>query len=319
MKLHWKIDECSLYFGRLHLRGWCHHVDAAIVRVEILLAENTHAVALASFGQPSADVAAGLGPTAARARFDEWVEAPEEMLGRPFALRFWFADGSSALGEDALTNAAWGDPYFQGWENFLLMLDAFPSGAVLEIGSRARSAITRRGRIPARLDYVGLDILAGPNVDVVGDAHELARLFAGRKFVAAFSTSVFEHLAMPWKVAVDLNRVLAPGGLVYTATHQTWPIHEEPWDFWRFSKYSWTTLFNAATGFEIVEAVHGEPGRVHACRASPVTRDMPDSLVWLGSSSIVRKISETTLDWSVPLPVATTGRYPAGELSAPPR
>jgi SAM-dependent methyltransferase len=315
--VHWKIEECAVYFNRLHLRGWCHHSAQPIVRVEALI-NNTLPYPLASYGLPSPDIAVTFGPPAGQVRFDDWLFAPPDLLGRNFSLRLWLADGSHILCEDALTNAANGDPYYQSWENFVAYLERFPSGTVLEIGARARSAITRRHRIPERLQYVGLDILAGPNVDVVGDAHELSRLFPDQRFVAAFSTSVFEHLAMPWKVALELNQVLEPGGVVYTSTHQTWPPHEEPWDFWRFSQHSWRTLFNAATGFEIIEAVVGEPARVHACRTSPVTRGMPDSLAWLGSASLVRKTQPTTLAWPVSTDVATGAMYPAGELTVAP-
>lgn len=315
--LNWKIDECAVYFDRLHLRGWCHHRDSAIVRVEAILdGKSVHP--LISFGAASADVAQSLGPTAAHARFDEWLTPSAELLGQPFALRMGLADGSHVMGEDALTNCAWGDPYFQSWENFLMRVAQFESGAVLELGSRARSAITRRHRIPAWLEYVGLDILPGPNVDLVGDAHELSTLFPEKKFVAVFSTSVFEHLAMPWKVALELNRILAPGGIVYTSTHQTWPPHEEPWDFWRFSQHSWQTLFNPATGFEVLEAVVGEPARVHACRTSSITVGMPNSVVWLGAASIVRKTDDTKLSWPVTVGEITPSMYPAGELATPP-
>lgn len=313
----WKIEECAVYFNRLHVRGWCHHRAQPIVCVEALLNDNLP-YPLASFGLPSPDIAATLGPHAAQARFDDWLTAPPALLGENFSLRLWFADGSSLICEDALTNCAQGDPYFQSWENFLMRVAQFESGTVLEIGSRARSAITRRHRIPDRLDYVGLDILPGPNVDVVGDAHELSRIFPEKRFVAVFSTSVFEHLAMPWKVALELNKILAPGGIVYTSTHQTWPPHEEPWDFWRFSQHSWQTLFNAATGFEVLEAVVGEPARVHACRTSSVTRSMPDSLAWLGAASIVRKTHDTTLAWPVTVGDITPSMYPAGELAVPP-
>ena len=316
--MQWKIDECAVYFDRLHLRGWCHHAGVPIERVELIYPDAAITLPVASFGQPSDDVAAGLGPTAARARFDEWLTAPAEALGQAFILRFTLADGSTRLGEDALTNAAWGDPYFQSWENFITHLGTFPRGAVLEVGSRARSAITRSHRIPPQLTYVGMDILPGPNVDIVGDAHELAQLLGDRKFVAIFSTSVFEHLLMPWKVALEMNRVLEPGGIVYTSTHQTWPIHEEPWDFWRYSKTTWQALFNSATGFEILEAVVGEPARIHACRTSSVTRDMPHSPAYLGSASLVRKISDTALTWPVPVATATATMYPAGELTVAP-
>lgn len=314
----WKIDECAVYFERLRLRGWCYDATSPIARVEIRFDESGDVIPLTSFGTPSPDVAAAVSPDATHVRFDEWVLASPEILGGPFTLLMWREDGRCVEGTDALTNAAYGDPYYQSWENFVALLGGFTSGTVLEIGARARSAITRKHRVPAALGYVGLDILAGPNVDVVGDAHELREVFRDQRFVAVFSTSVFEHLAMPWKVALELNHVLAPGGLVYTSTHQTWPMHEEPWDFWRFSKYSWSTLFNAATGFEIVEAVVGEPARVHARRTSPVTRSLPDSPAWLGSACIARKISDTTLSWPVATSVVTSTMYPAGELAVAP-
>ena len=317
-EVKWKIDECAGYFDRLHLRGWCWNGPVPISEVDLEFVGSRATHRIGSFGMQSPDVAASLGPSGAKARFDERIACSASDFGTPFNLRFTLQDGSVITGEDALTNAAWGDPYFQSWENFLIALERFPSGGVLELGSRARSAVTRKHRIPARLDYVGVDILPGPNVDIVGDVHDLAALFPGRRFVAAFSTSVFEHLAMPWKVALELNGVLEPGGLVYTATHQTWPIHEEPWDFWRFSKYSWQTLFNAATGFEVLETSMGEPARVHACRTSPVTKDMPASLAYLGCASLVRKTGEATVAWDVPLAVATANMYPAGELAVPP-
>ena len=170
--------------------------------------------------------------------------------------------------------------------------------------------------MPAHLAYVGLDILPGPNVDIVGDAHQLSAMFPARSFAAVFSTSVFEHLAMPWKVAIELNRVLDVGGLVFTSTHQTWPLHDAPWDFWRFSQYAWKCLFNSATGFEIVSAVVGEPARVHPCRTSALTRSMPESLAYLGSSCIARKIADTALRWDVALELVADAQYPAGEVSA---
>ena len=319
MPLHWKIDECSVHFDRFRVRGWCHHAPVPIVAVEAVFAELPGVFALRSLGLPSPDVAAAIDPAATACRFDEWLEVPAAALGRDFALRFTLADGSRLTGESAQGNAAAGDAFHACWANFLALLHAIPSGTVLELGSRARSAITRREVIPPHLGYLGLDILPGPNVDLVGDAHELSRLFPGRRFVAAFSFSVFEHLAMPWKVALELNRVLEPGGLVFTQTHQTWPVHEEPWDFWRFSRHSWQTLFNPATGFELVETAHGEPARIHACRAGAFNRGLADEPAWLGSDSIVRKISDTALAWPVPVATAAAGNYPAGELTAPPQ
>jgi SAM-dependent methyltransferase len=316
--LNWKVDECSVYFDRLHIRGWCFHSIAPIIQVEALFPEPKSVVPLTSFGLESADVAVAVDSLATHCRFDEWLFLPSESLGRDFKLRFTLQDNILIESGSVIENASKDDPYFRCWDHFIDQLGLVNSGTVLEIGSRARSAITYRDFIPKKLEYVGMDILPGPNVDVVGDAHELEKIFGTQQFVAAFSRSVFEHLAMPWKVAIELNRILVPGGIVFTGTHQSWPVHERPWDFWRFSEYSWQTIFNADTGFRVLEAASGEPARIHALRANPATRDLPVFPAYLGSASIVQKVNETTLEWPVLLNKAAQESYPKGELSRPP-
>jgi Methyltransferase domain len=315
MSLLWKVDECSAYRDRIHVRGWCFNDAPAITRVEAVFQAPSIVAALASLGQSSVDVAASVDPRATHCRFDEWLMVPGDALEKDFKLRFTFADQTTVERDSGVAESHIGDPYFACWEHFVALLHTLKSGVVLEIGSRARSGITYRECVPKNLGYVGMDILAGPNVDVVGDAHALEELFGKNRFVAAFSRSVFEHLAMPWKVAIELNRVLVPGGIVFTATHQTWPLHEEPWDFWRFSQHTWTTLFNSSTGFEVLEAACGEPARIHAVRPNSSTRTLQNLPAFLGSASIVRKTSETTLSWPVPLEAAARDGYPPGELS----
>jgi len=54
--------------------------------------------------------------------------------------------------------------------------------------------------------------------------------------------------------AAAVNRALRPGGLTFHLTHQSWPLHEEPNDFWRFSDNAMRVLFGPETGFETVYA-----------------------------------------------------------------
>ena len=156
--------------------------------------------------------------------------------------------------------------------------------------------------------------MAGPNVDVVGDAHELSSVFPGQRFDAVFATSVLEHLLMPWKFAVELNRVMNPGALGLFTTHQCWPIHDQPWDFWRFSDQAWNGLLNAATGFEIIEARMGEPAFVVAQRCHPVTDFAPVPAGFLASNVLFRKVAETTLSWPVRVSDIVATSYPSGEV-----
>lgn len=185
-----------------------------------------------------------------------------------------------------------------------------PTGSLVEIGSRARSGITRRQSFPKEISYTGFDICEGENVDVVGDAHELSRYFPEECFDFAFSVSVWEHLAMPWKVSLELNRILKTGGVAMINSHQCWPSHEEPWDYFRFSEYSWSTLFNAYTGFEILACGQGIPGIVAPAIIQPNISDMEWHYAYLASRVVVRKISRTQLSWEVPTHAVASGNYP---------
>ena len=186
---------------------------------------------------------------------------------------------------------------------------------MLDIGGRARSGLERRQNWP-ECDVITIDIEADPSVDVVGDAHELSRHFPPASFDVAHCVSVFEHLLMPWKAALEINRVLRPGGYVLIHTHQTIGLHDLPWDFWRFSDTSWHGLFNAHTGFEIVKTsmqsfMHVVP-RVWGHRYRFAER----SGGFEGSTVIARKIGETALEWEVPLTAILSTNYPIGRNEA---
>jgi hypothetical protein len=127
-----------------------------------------------------------------------------------------------------------------------------------------------------------------------------------------FSVSVFEHLMMPWKVAAELSRVMAPGGLVCIQTHQTWPVHDAPWDFWRFSKDSWPALFNAATGFEVLETAYFEPVNIASVyeMGNAATR-FGDQRGYGGVSVLARALGPSRVSWDVSLAEILETHYPA--------
>jgi len=204
------------------------------------------------------------------------------------------------------------DPFLNSEAGFWEFVRAHPQANVLEIGSRARSGISRRGMFPSTCTYTGFDIVEGENVDFVGDAHALSSLLPNNHFDVVFSVSVWEHLSMPWRVSLELNKVMKTGGMAMINTHQSWPSHEEPWDYFRFSDYSWDALFNADTGFEIVARGTGIP-----CVMGPSqfhTSIHANRVEWhygyLATRCVARKVGETRLAWPVDPAVVTKGNYP---------
>jgi SAM-dependent methyltransferase len=103
-------------------------------------------------------------------------------------------------------------------------------------------------------EHVGIDHAASlhdkSNVDLFGTAYAIPAESAS--FDCAMSTAVLEHLEEPEQAVRECFRVLKPGGTAVYSVPFIWHLHEEPRDFYRFTKYGLTHVFTKA-GFEVVE------------------------------------------------------------------
>lgn len=101
--------------------------------------------------------------------------------------------------------------------------------------------------------YVGVDMVAGRNVDIVlGDAHRWRELPSGCADVLV-SGQTFEHMARPWVTILEVARVLAPGGLCCLVAPSSGPEHRYPVDCWRIYPDGWLSLA-ALAELEVIEA-----------------------------------------------------------------
>jgi SAM-dependent methyltransferase len=86
------------------------------------------------------------------------------------------------------------------------------------------------------------DIVASAYEIPVGDAH----------FDSILATEVLEHLEDPLAALREWARVLVPGGCIVMTTPTLWHLHDEPRDFYRYTRHGVEHLLRRA-GFEIVE------------------------------------------------------------------
>jgi SAM-dependent methyltransferase len=199
--------------------------------------------------------------------------------------------------------------------DFSKLMTRYSGARVLDIGGRNRSGVDRSNFFP-NVEYIVLDVLPGENVDVVCDAHEMSAIFAPESFDYIVSYSVFEHLLMPWKVAIEMNRVLKHGGKALISTHQTLGLHDAPWDFWRFSADSWDALFNKRTGFKILDRVQDYEQFILPFVAREGKLDAEKAAGFEASLVIVEKVSRPTIGWEVSLPEIIDTSYVSGVDSA---
>lgn len=87
-------------------------------------------------------------------------------------------------------------------------------------------------------------------IDLFGTAYQIP--VEDASFDSAVCTAVLEHLEEPELALRECYRVLKPEGVAIYSVPFIWHIHEEPRDFYRFSKYGLQYLFEKV-GFEVLE------------------------------------------------------------------
>lgn len=98
-----------------------------------------------------------------------------------------------------------------------------------------------RRRLSARR-YIGIDLPTyGPQAaDIFGTALQLP--FRDASYDAVLCTQVLEHVPNPGRLLQEIARLLKPGGVLILTTPQTWGLHLEPFDYFRYTRYGLETL-----------------------------------------------------------------------------
>jgi SAM-dependent methyltransferase len=96
----------------------------------------------------------------------------------------------------------------------------------------------------------------GTSPDVLADLHELPLGDATFDFVLC--TEVLEHVSDPARVLAELRRILRPGGRLLLTTPFVLELHEEPYDFFRYTPHGLRSLVESAgLAVERVEPLTG--------------------------------------------------------------
>lgn len=128
----------------------------------------------------------------------------------------------------------------------------YVSGRTIDIGCGAKPY--RDLLAPYVSEHIGLDheqtLHDKLGVDLFGTAYNIP--VEDASFDTAVCTAVLEHLEEPEAALRECMRVLKPGGVAIYSVPFIWHLHEEPRDFYRFSKYGLAYLFGKV-GAEVVE------------------------------------------------------------------
>lgn len=101
---------------------------------------------------------------------------------------------------------------------------------VVEIGSYNENGTYKD--LLQHCTYLGVDVRPGPNVDIVSADH-YRYPFPDDHFDVVISGQAMEHSKHPWKMVLDMARILKPGGSICLIAPWSWEIHKYPIDCFR--------------------------------------------------------------------------------------
>jgi SAM-dependent methyltransferase len=102
-------------------------------------------------------------------------------------------------------------------------------------------------------EHIGIDVPStrhwNVEIDAVASGDHLP--FKNRAFDTILSTSVLEHVQHPGKMFSEMHRVLRNNGYLILTTPCQYGLHEQPYDFFRYTKYGLRMLAEQS-GFKVV-------------------------------------------------------------------
>jgi SAM-dependent methyltransferase len=134
---------------------------------------------------------------------------------------------------------------------------------IIDIGSYDVNGSYRTLFKSSLWSYVGIDLSAGPGVDIaLSSPYEFP--LASESVDLVISGQAFEHVEYFWQTWMEMLRVLRPGGRIFLIAPSRGPEHRYPQDCWRFYPDGYRALASIGN-CELLEVStdwepHADPG-----------------------------------------------------------
>jgi len=125
-------------------------------------------------------------------------------------------------------------------------------GRIIDIGCGDMPYKDIIQRKATRYDTLDVERRA-PGVKYISDIHDMSVIHDG-SYDTVVCFSVLEHVQNPFQAVSEICRILKKGGTLILSVPHLSRLHEEPNDFFRYTKYGLHALLESV-GFEVLEIV----------------------------------------------------------------
>lgn len=91
--------------------------------------------------------------------------------------------------------------------------------------------------------YVGCDMREGLGVDRILNLHHIE--LPSESVGTVLTLETLEHVEFPRKALEEVHRILKPNGILIITSVMKFPIHEYPYDYWRFTPEAFKSLLKS--------------------------------------------------------------------------
>jgi SAM-dependent methyltransferase len=89
-------------------------------------------------------------------------------------------------------------------------------------------------------EYVGCDMREGPGVDKILNLHKID--LPSETVGTVLIMDTLEHVEFVRKAVEEAHRILKPDGIIVISSVMKFPIHDYPYDYWRFTPEGFKSL-----------------------------------------------------------------------------
>jgi SAM-dependent methyltransferase len=88
--------------------------------------------------------------------------------------------------------------------------------------------------------YIGADMREGPGVDKILNLHNID--LPSEHVGTVLCLDTLEHVEYPRRALKEIHRILRPDGIAIISSVMNFPIHDYPYDYWRFTPEAFKSL-----------------------------------------------------------------------------